>query len=325
MGFLKTYNIVETLAAFPCAQPDPVLIALTFLPAVTPALLEWVSFGCRDVMKFRLGKGVPCGRAMRAQVAKIIPPKYVNAVEKLLKWEHQFSYAGQMFLLADLASDTIARWDTLAYQLNGCPDANNIANWQIEYSAAEALAPNIPTAIGGGIINQSGPLGIAWPTGAVVPAGWYVQGNFDVQARAIFGNQSVGLTTWIERIGGGTYDFPANRYPKGYPGGTARGGYTMQTQNTDNSLSGNYVMMAMSDVLALTTDLTATWSASAFPIADWALNPLGCLRDLGIEHIENPANRNPQSRNPGIIDKWFADIAPQPVRGPPGGKPRSKN
>lgn len=325
MSFSKTYNITQSLAAFPCAQPDPVIMALTFLPAVAPALMEWVSFGCRDILKFRLGKGAPCGRAMKAQVAKAIPPKWVDTVSKVMKWEHRFSYAGQMFLLADLASDTVARWSTLAYQLSGCPDANNIKTWDIEPSGPAGLLPGVPTSVGGVIRNEQGPPGIAFPTGAVVPSGWYLQAHFEVKATARATGQSTGLTTWLRRTSGGGYDYPGNHYTPGYFNTATIGYVTMETQNTDPTGSAAYAMYAMADELAFATEVKGHFSASPFPTSDWALSPMGCLRDLGVEHVPNPANRNARARSPSIVPNFIADFLPKPVHGPPGGMPRSKN
>lgn len=261
---------------------------------------------------------------MKAQVAKAIPPTFVDFVGKLMKFEHTFSYAGQMFLLADLTSDTLARWNTLAYQMSGCAPANDVVTWDIEYTVPEALAPGTPTIIGGRVTNQQGQGGVAWPSGAIAPPGWYVQIWFELEARAIFTTQRVGLTTWIRRTDHGGYDFGGNRYPKGYPGQGAKGSYMLTTQNTDAHFSSQYVMMAMSDELALTTELKAHCQASRLPPADWSLDPLGCIRDLSVEHINDPANRNPKPRYPNILARWIGEHSPVPVHGPPGGKPRTK-
>ena len=324
MGFLSTYNTVTKFAAFPCAEPSPFIIAITLIPAITPALMEWVSFGCRDIMKFRLGKGAPCGRMMKAQVAKAIPPSFVSTVDKLLKFESKFSQAGQMFLLADLASDTIQRWTTLAYQWSGCPDANNYTSWDIKYSAPNALDSNVPTIIGGAIHNLKGNPAYALPTGASVPPGWYFQVHFRVQAWAIFSHQGVNLTTWLRRENLGAYDFEANRYPAGYALVPTTGQITMTTQNTATVGHAVYSMIAMSQELALTTELEASCSVSEFPPVDYSLSPLGCLSNIGVEHVDDPLNRNPKSRYPGVVARFIGEHLPTPARGPPGGRPRSK-
>lgn len=261
---------------------------------------------------------------MKAQVAKVIPPSLVDTAQFLLKWEHRFSYAGQMFLLADLISDTIARWDTLAYQMSGCPDANNICTWQIEYSAPQTLAPGVPTVIGGSVVNENGPFGIAWPTGAIAPGGWYVDGEFTVEARTLFGGDQANLTTWIRRIDHGGFDFPGNFYPAGYPGQGVKGSYLLKTHNSDEHHPSQYVMYAMSDQYCLTTSLKASWQASELESADWALSPLSCLKDLTTEHVSDPAGRNRPSRYPTIANRWLGENQPLPRRGPPGGKPREK-
>lgn len=318
------WNVMKTLAAFPCAQPDPVILALTFLPAVAPALLEYIQFGCRDIIKFRLGKGTPCGRQMAAQVAKAIPPKFTSAVNNLLKWEHRFSTAGQVFLIADLVGDTLARWDTLAYQLSGCPDALDIKTWDIEPNGFEALVPGVPTPLGGLVVNERGPPGIAWPNGAIVPKDWYWQTHFTVDVRPFTGAASPHLTTWIAEHGRGPYDFPGNQFQPGYGGSTTHGHYTLTTQNTDQTGSRQYVYYGMTDTFAVADNFKATAQASRFPPSSFSLNNLGCLQDLTVEHVEDPAGRNNASRYPGVIDKLAQIGQGKPVWGPPKGKPRAK-
>lgn len=325
MSFSNTYNLVKQFAAFPCAEPNPFIIALTFLPAVAPAMLEWATFSCRDVIKFRLGRDTPCGRALKGGVIKAIPPALQNAALNLLKFEGRFSYAGQLWLLADLASDTIARWTTLSYQLSGCPDALNVASWDITFSAAEALAAGVPTEIGGHISNAKNAIGIAWPTGAVVPAGWYASGYFELKSRPLFSDAVTGLDTWIRRAGGGGFDYAANRVAPGYGGQGATGIYHLEVQNTDQNAPHQLTMMAMADQLSLTTDLTAHWMAAPFPLTTSLIKPLSCLDGLFNTRVEDPAGRNHPGRQPTLIPRWLGPDVGKPVRGPPGGKPRSKN
>jgi len=323
---MNTYNLVTKFAAFPCAEPSPIIVFATFFPAVAPALLEWASFGCRDIMKFRLGKGMPCGRMYKAQLAKVIPPAWADTTAKLLKFESAFSRAGQMFLLADLASDTLARWTTFAYQMSGCPEASEGADWQITTGNPHALLPSTATPVGGVITNEKGTPGIATPSGAVVPHGWYFSAEFQIKAKAFRGDQQIGISTWLRKRGPNAYDFPANVYTGGYPGNIVEflktGSYMINTQNTDSSGARQYEFTALTDVLAVTTDITATCRASPNPPITTALSPLACLSQLGIQHKEDPAGRNNKPRYPTIIDKFIGENLPKPVHGPPGGLPR---
>lgn len=318
----QNWNVLKSLAAFPCAEPSPLIFAATFLPAVAPALIEYASFGCRDIMKFRLGKGTPCGRKMAAQVAKAIPPQWTDAVSKTMKFEARFSLAGQIFLIADLVGDTLARWDTLAYQMSGCPNANNITTYDLVWQHATAILPNVPTPVGGAIVNVHGNPLLTWPNGALVPPGWYMQASFELEARSLFSQQSIQLLTWISQEGGGGYDFPANKYPRGSPGQNKTGHYYMTTQNTHSSGNALYVFRAMSDITAVVTEFKASINISEFPPSDWSLSPLGCLRDLNIEHVENPTGNNRRARYPGLVEKAIGAVLPKPVHGPPKGKPR---
>lgn len=324
MSIMNTWNLATKFAAFPCAQPDPVIIAATFLPAVTPALLEWVTFGCRDVMKFRLGRETPCGRSLKGDIAKAMSPKWANAAGTLLKFEAKFSFAGQMWLLADLISDTLARWTTLSYQMSGCPDALNMASWDITFSAPEALLGGHPTIIGGTVTNERGALGIAWPTGAIVPPGWYASGYFELHTKPLLGDDVSGADTWIRSGAASGFDFPATRTSPGYPGQSATNVYHLEVHNEDEHHEKQLTMMAMTDKTSLTTDLSASWMAAPFPLTTSVIKPLGCLENLFTSHVEDPAGTNPKKNWPKQIDKWLGQQTLTPTRGPPGGRPRSK-
>lgn len=324
MSWEHTFNVTKTMAAFPCAQPNPIIMAVTLVPAIAPALLEWVSFGCRDILKFRLGKGAPCGRAIRAQVAKAVPPSLVNTVQKVMKWEHHFSYAGQMFLLADLASDTVARWTTLAYQLSGCPEALDGAAWQVVWDAPGGLIPNRPTPIGGAIVHETGRPGVAWPTGAVVPKDWYVMLEFNATAIGTFDRVPAGLTLWVERTSPHPHDFPANRFPGGYPFIQAKPHYFLPEQHNSSGTAEQYTFMAMADRFCIIDSFSATGQASPFPMSNWAISPLSCISQLGSERVQDPAHRNRQGRQPSITDAVLGPLKAALPRGPPGGKPRSR-
>lgn len=324
MSWSHTYNITTAMAAFPCAQPNPIIMAVTLVPAIAPALLEYAGFGCRDIMKFRVGIGAPCGRALKGDLQKAIPPKYTNAVGNILKFEHAFSQVGNAFLIADLVSDTVARWTTLAYQLSGCPDALDHAAWQGEWSAAAAILPNTPTAVGGRIVNQSGITGVAWPTGAIVPTKWYYTGEFNVTAVDIINGQSVGIKMWVEKTSPHHYDFPALNYKPGYGIVNLNSHYFLpETQNNDVGPA-QYTYMVETDRLCLIDSFTASGQASPFPMAEWALSPLSCITSLGAERIVNPQGRNRTSRKPTVAEALLKPILPEARRGPRGGKPRSK-
>lgn len=324
MGFSNSWNIIKQFAAFPCAEPDPVIIALTFLPAVAPALLEYVSFGCRDIMKFKLGKGAPCGRALAANLKKAVPPKTMDNLNKVLKWEHRFSVAGQIFLIADLEAETIARWTTMAYQLSGCPSALAGAFWQWEWDSPAGLIANVPSAVGGRIINETGTPGISHPTGANAPADWHTQIEFQVTAIPVFGGQPISVDVWVREGGAIGFDFTANHYPPGYPGAGKTAHYLMQAQNGKIVGVQQYTMYARSDVDCIITEMSGSASCTPYSPLDAFLKPLSCLQGGFPEHLEDPRGTNRRSKQPNLIQKVTGAIAGGVQRGPPGGKPRSK-
>lgn len=324
MSFKTDWNLIKQFAAFPCAEPDPIIIAITFLPAVAPALLEYVSFGCRDILKFKLGKGAPCGRALAANLKKAVPPKTMDNLNKILKWEHRFSVAGQIFLIADLEADTIARWTTLAYQLSGCPSALAGAFWQYEWDSPGGLQADVATPVGGRIINETGTPGIAQPTGAVAPGDWHTQIEFQVTAVPVFGGTPISVDTWVREGGLHGFDFPANHYPPGYPGESKTGHYLATAQNGKPFSPQQYTMYARSSVDAIVTEMSGSASCTPYSPMDAFLKPLSCLQGGFPEHIDDPQGTNRRGKQPNLIGAVTKAIAGGVQRGPPGGKPRSK-
>lgn len=324
MSFTGTYNILTDFAAFPCAQPNPIIIAITLVPAIAPALIDYAGLTCRDILKARLGHQAPCGRALKGQMAKAIPPAFQGTAKNLLKFEATFSKAGNAFLIADLVSDTLARWTTLAYQLSECPDALEGAAWQIKSVSAGAMNAGVPVAVGGQITHETGHPGIAWPNGGIIPAGWHFSAQFSIKAKALASNEPVGITIWLEQITGGHYDYPGHYSPPGYPGSETFASHYQRVHAPDRGGPTQYVFTAMADTLALNYDFEATCQATPFDQADWALEPLACFKDLLNPPHVNPAGRNRQSKFSPLA-KAFAKAAGPPVpRGPPKGKPRSK-
>lgn len=325
MSFSHAWNVLKTLDAFPCAQPNPIIIALTFVPAAAPALFEYAGMTCRDILKAKLGRQAPCGRQLHLKAIKAIPPSAVGVAKTLLKFEAAASRLGNAFLIADLASDTVARWTTLAYQLNGCPDALVGTTWQGEWNAPGTLLPNVPTIIGGSVTHESGTPGVAWPTGCVLPAKWYYSGEFKVEARSLHTGFPVGLQTWVHRVGVSGYDFPADETPAGLPGANVASHTYLKTQNDDEHAPHNYVYMAMSSETAQIVNFTATGQASPIEPNNWALSMLSCFNDLTHKTIKNPAGRNKVSSFPPGTPKFISSAVPRAARGAPGGKPRTKN
>lgn len=324
MSFKDAWNVATALQAYPCASPSPIIWAATLAPAIAPALLEWFTFGCRDVMKFRLGRGVPCGRAMKGQVINALPPSFRGLGGTLLKFEAKFSFAGQMFLLADLLTDSDARWMTLAYQMSGCPDANDSASWDIESSGGNTLSPGVAHNVGGVVLNYRGRPGCSWPDGAIVPPGWHLQASFQIETRPLFGGTGKGLTTWLRATEGGGYDFPGIHYTPGYLGHGFKSANSMTTQNPEGHGSRHYQMMAMADDYQQVESVKGNFTASQLPPLDWTINPLGCLKNLNAETVENPAGNNKSRSRPTLADKALGNVLPKPLRGTPKGKPRAK-
>lgn len=324
MGLADGYNFATQVDYYPCASPNPLIWAATFAPAVAPAFLEFLSFGCRDMLKFRAGIGAPCGRAMKAQVKKFTPPALTSTVGNLMKFERTVSTAGFWGLIADLATDTTMRWLTLAYTFNECTLFTDDAHWQYAPTAAHAVLPNIEYAIAGNIINLQGNPLWARPEGAIVPDGFYFQGNFEAEAQSLISGARIGIATWIRKIQAGTYDYPANVYSPGYPGQNAVGQYMFSTHTPNRGTPTEYRMMIRVNELALVWIKAGVMAVTNTPPVNWAMSPLACLRDLTVTRQENPAGRNRSSPQNALDKAIFAALPKIPNRGRPGGMPRSK-
>lgn len=324
MGFQDAYNLAKQLAVYPCAQPTPVIYLATFFPAIAPALIEFASFGCRDILKFRLGIGAPCGRIIKNQVAKATPPKLVNAVGNFMKFERALSTGGFWWMIADLAADTTVRWSTLAYRMAECQIALDAATWDYQPFAPDVLFAGVPKPLAGRIENYRGTPGLAGITGATVPEGWHLQLNFDVDYHSLFHHFYPTVKLWIQQLGGTPYDFPANVYGNSaYAFSNAAGHYQLQTQNHATGAR-QYVMYGLADVDTVITGLTGHASVTALPPMELYLSPLTCWKNLNLSHQEDPAGRNRKGKQPNILDPFLKQIPKTPTRGRPGGMPRSK-
>lgn len=325
MSFKSNYNFITKIASFPCAQPSPLIIAASFLPAVAPALIDFAGFGCRDILKFRLGRGTMCGRGISAQVGKAIPPKLSGLANGLLEFERGFSKAGNWFMIADLAGDTVARWTSMAYTASQCADILQGVSWTCEFSAPQFLLPGVPTIIGGVLRNISAPGPGPWPSGALVPNDWYIQINWKLRAKQFRGSEDVPISTWMRQTFPGGFDFPAVVGRPGYPWQDYRNNNLFDHQNTGFGGTVQYDYFAMSQEAALTTEFHADCQVTPFEPLGSMLKPLDCWRTLAKGTQENPAGRNTGGTNPIIPGFRQAALNPKPRRGPPGGKPRSKN
>lgn len=311
--------------AYPCAKPDPVIWFVTFTPAVIPAIVDFISYGCRDITKFKAGIGSPCGRLFKAAGAKTFGPAFQDPSKNLLKFTLPIEKALFWWFVADLAADTLARWTSLAFQLNGCNLPNEAATFQHTEIFQGAFNPNSPKPIIGNVTNYQGVPGLATSGGCRVPPGWYWQGSFTAKVHAIFTTVGTSIQTWINTGTGSGYDLPSNGHPPGYPGQAMSVGYTASGQNPDLLNHRTVSMWGMTDQLAILDSLEANWTVSKTPPLDWSLSPLSCFRDLTVQRTPDPAGRNRRGRQPTIIDPFLPAPAPVPRRGPPKGKPRPIN
>lgn len=324
MGVLEAYNLATTLAAYPCAEPSPVIYAATFIPAIAPALIEFASFGCRDILKFRAGVNTPCGRMIKGQFKAASPPKWWDAGQKLMKFERAASTAGFWFMIVDLAAETTVRWSTLAYKMAECPIALNQASWTWEPFFEDVLFPGVPKPVAGAVTGYSGQPGHATIVSAIAPEGWYVQLNFHVEYRPFPGHPPGTVTFWVQESGGTPYDFPGQQYGTAhYPWQRGSGGYQLKTQNHDHGAR-QYTMYALASERTIIAGASGHGAVSELPPMNLFLSPLNCWKDAFNETVPDPAGRNRKQQPKNILSPIFNAVTPKPVRGRPGGMPRSK-
>lgn len=324
MGVLSAYNFATHLAAYHCAEPSPIIWAATFIPAVAPALIEFVGFGCRDILKFRLGRSAPCGRMLKAQVNKAIPPSWMSTTQKLMKFEEGVSKAGFWFMIVDLASDTTIRWSTLAFRFSDCAPTNAYASWQYEPFFEDVLFPGVPKPVVGQVTNYVGEFGHATINGAVCPEDWYFQGSFHCDWRPFPGFDPGSVTLWIQESGATAYDFPGTNFGKsGYPWQRTGGGYSLKTQNHQPGAR-SFTMWAMADERTIISGATGNMTVSQLEPMELSVKGLNCWTDPFKSDVEDPAGRNKKNKPANILAPVFNPVTPKPVRGRPGGLPRSK-
>lgn len=134
MGLRRDMNYVKRIAKTPCQNNSVSIYLQTGLRAATPVLFDFLSFGCREPLKFAAGRGqfghmfgygnVRKG-AMPHRKPKIAgaagrPPTTVAGGTALWKLVGLGDRAAYYWFLAELAKDFTLNWTSLMYQENKC-------------------------------------------------------------------------------------------------------------------------------------------------------------------------------------------------------------
>jgi hypothetical protein len=324
MGLLQTQNFLTDLSAYGCADPGITIWAATFIPAVAPAIVEFVSFGCRDIIKFRAGVGAPCGRMIKADVKKALTPKLFKAAGNMMKFDRVASEGGFWFMIIDLASDSIMRWNTLAYRYADCPIAGEQASWGYEPFFEDVLFAGVPKPLAGRIVDYQGEFGHATITGAVCPTSWHFQANFSTDWRPFPGHPPGNVTLWIQASGNGNYDFPGKQFGWDHYGWqNGEGAYGLKNQ-AHGTRSTAYTMYALAEQQTIISGAYGNMSVSKLDPMNVYLSPLNCWRGTENPDVPDPAGRNRKKKPANMLSPIFNPVTPKPVRGRPGGMPRSK-
>lgn len=273
MGVLNNLNYIHKIQYVPCWEPGPLILIETGLAAGALALLEFFSFGCRDILKAKLGKSPICGRQFKAAVVGGVPPELVRRADKLLGFVLPIDRALYAWLIADVASGFIANWESFAYASAGC--IPNQFSTSHKYTMApfgldtgqEAIIPYI-------LRDEPIPGQCA---GWLIPSDWYFDATFDCQCRPLFGDGTASFDLYLHAHAATDWDFHKSNTPPGFPGQTRRGISHTSTQAPHTPVVTQYTARIFANQPMICFSGQATSTCSPLPILDQFLSPLSCF------------------------------------------------
>lgn len=145
MSVLSNVNYMKKFVAFPCATPNPIVIVETAFEVGAPLLMEFFSFQLAQLVKAPLRdmgrKNAPpsvpgfdrrdrrreSSRGHGRHIRPDAPADRVSYGEKwgpntiLFRMHDATSRALLYWLIADLATEFMARWTTMIYKKQNCP------------------------------------------------------------------------------------------------------------------------------------------------------------------------------------------------------------
>lgn len=286
MGVLNNINYLKEVQYFPCADPDPLILITTALEAGAPTLLEFYSWGCRDILKLRAGYSNFCGRKYRAIVAKWHPPGFIDKLHKSYGFFVPIDKLLYGWLIADLTSGFLAKWTSLAYAAQGCIPDPTTQQWTGSPQIPQGILANHETGIVYRISQIGTGGGFVSPTAASVPAGWYISITFSVKVEPLFAGQGVNVNTWLQPIAGsGAHIAEQSFSPPYFGGGTrARGKAYFQTPDTGFAHGYEWRIHVDKTCFIVAGDLQVI--ISPLPILNYGLQPLSCLGKDVTQYLE---------------------------------------
>jgi len=203
-GLIRNLNTIIDFWEVPCSIPWEVWVR-TALPALVPVLIDLVTPGKIEVLKMPLGRyhGLG-GKAIRRAYKKYFPGavaaaegnylwKILRPIERVLFW----------WMIADLVTDFLANWMSMAYRSQGCSPDHMTCQ----------LGQTLPNPFNG----ASGDVGSLWNTindpdnmstvnGILIPAGKTGSVGVALNAKAWLGQPMAGIScSVIDGFSGSTY------------------------------------------------------------------------------------------------------------------------
>lgn len=277
MGVIDNLGYIKTAAAFPCANPDPILIAEAGLKAIGPVLLNAASFGCNDIVKMRAGISPWHSRGIRALVEGAIPPSEKDTAGKLLKFTIPIQKALFFWFVVDLTVDFFARWHSQVFRLGACGQTAN---------ANTGSGPVVAWVQGGGggFSRISYDMTLSNPgnhqigsDGFIVFPHQYWQCYFSLTPKPLFFGQVPGnVQLRLRQIRSPQYVLNGPVVPAPWFGNTIHAS-VLFNPDTQSGTTHEYVMEASCDTIAVAQSGSASISISDLPLMVENMIPTNCF------------------------------------------------
>lgn len=284
MGVLNNLGFLNSIRAYPCAEPNPILFIGAGAVAGSFTLLELESWSCRDIIKLRAGISYRCGKVLKAVIKAAHGADYIDTISKVHKFIGPAEKLLWYWFVADLATGFVAHWTSLIYQLQGCAPLSEGATWQGKGYPPELLIPGRPWPISATVENYKGKPGFATSTGCIVPHDYYVSIDFIINYKPLAPDRPVSVTTSVTQQTHGTFQFGGNNYPHEGGNEVHKAHYGFYHKAPHDSRNVQYTMTVESDDYALAWIEEAHVTVSPIEILEQQMFGVGCFnRDWSIE------------------------------------------
>lgn len=277
MGVIDNLGYIKKAAAFPCATPNPILIAQAAGNAIAPVLLNAATFGCNDIVKMRAGISPWHSRGLKALIKGAIPPDETATAGKLLKFTIPVEKALFFWFVVDLTTDFFARWHSQVFRLGAC--GHPLRSWTGSgpLSTWVMPAPNGWTRISYSMTkNPPGAPNIG-SDGFIVTSHQYWQAYFSLTPRPLWVGQVPGsVQLRLHQIAGRPFVIEGPKVPAPWFGNQIHASILFNSDNENIGLK-EYVFEASCDTVAIGLSGSASVSISDRPLEVENFLPTNCF------------------------------------------------